>query len=159
VNTTSTGAAISGRWYNDEMPLYQDLYGQESPSNANFPNWGHFSQMVWKETTSLGCYTQYCPGGVSEPVTPESPILVNHPDQNWNTVCNYSPAGKPDPLCMAVEYMLTALVQATRANTRTSAALWATSLCMPHIDKQSHRHRAIVQASEHRFPHRTTWMT
>jgi hypothetical protein len=52
----------------------------------DFEVWGHFSQVVWKATTHVGCATQYCPGGLSA----DTP-LVNVPP--YFTVCNYREVG------------------------------------------------------------------
>lgn len=73
---------ISNMWYNSEVDLYQGLYGQPSPDMSNFEAWGHFSQMVWKSTTHVGCATQDCPGGVQ-----------NGGGATAFTVCNYMGVG------------------------------------------------------------------
>ena len=54
------------------------------PDMNNFEKWGHYSQIVWKSTMQVGCYTQYCSNG-----------LVNTRDgvSPYFTVCNYSPPG------------------------------------------------------------------
>lgn len=89
------GGSITERLYNMEMELYKDLYGQDSPDMSNFENWGHFSQIVWKSTKSVGCYTQSCPNGVA-------PY-----DIKWFTVCNYSPPGKHTSLGTTAKDKLT----------------------------------------------------
>jgi hypothetical protein len=78
-------AMITNQMYNDEIGWYPG-YGGE-PSMNNFERWGHFSQIVWKSTTSVGCYTQYCPSGLANTGGGVSPYF---------TVCNYSPPGKSD---------------------------------------------------------------
>ncbi|KAI9873925.1 MAG: hypothetical protein M1830_010385 [Pleopsidium flavum] len=77
------GGVITGQFYNDEMELFQD-YGQATPDMSNFEGWGHFSQIVWKDTKSVGCYTQACPGGLAN---------VGSKTPKFFTVCNYSPPG------------------------------------------------------------------
>lgn len=75
-------AMITNEMYNNEMALYP-AYGSE-PDMSNFEKWGHFSQIVWKDTTRVGCYTQHCTnglGGVASNVAP------------YFTVCNYQPTG------------------------------------------------------------------
>ncbi|KAK5937980.1 hypothetical protein PMZ80_009569 [Knufia obscura] len=73
---------ITNQMYNDEMVLYPG-YGGE-PDMGNFERWGHFSQIVWKATTKVGCHTQYCPGGLAGVGSNVSPYF---------TVCNYQPVG------------------------------------------------------------------
>lgn len=80
---TEIDKMITNSMYNDEMMLYPG-YGSE-PSMNDFHSWGHFSQIVWKETVSVGCYTQHCPGGLANVGSNVSPYF---------TVCNYYPAGK-----------------------------------------------------------------
>jgi len=71
--------------YNGEINYYpQDSYGKE-PDMTNFEKWGHYSQIVWKSTTQVGCYTQYCPNGLANTGQYVAPYF---------TVCNYSPPGK-----------------------------------------------------------------
>ena len=79
-------AMITNLMYNNEINYYPG-YGSE-PSMANFHLWGHFSQIVWKSTTSIGCATQYCPNGLANTGGGVSPYF---------TVCNYSPPGKSSP--------------------------------------------------------------
>lgn len=72
--------AITESFYNGEVNAFSGLYGQANPSN--FEDWGHFSQLVWKSTTSVGCATVHCPNGVTNGVGTKD-----------FTVCNYKPAG------------------------------------------------------------------
>ncbi|AEO61181.1 hypothetical protein MYCTH_2135772 [Thermothelomyces thermophilus ATCC 42464] len=80
--TTSVARAISDGWYNDELELFPASdYGKDNPDMSNFEKWGHFSQLVWKGTEKVGCYTNFCaPGTLSS-------------YGSWYTVCNYYPAG------------------------------------------------------------------
>ncbi|KAG0237577.1 hypothetical protein BGW41_008377 [Actinomortierella wolfii] len=55
-------------------------YDEEKKYNYNNPGFsgatGHFTQVVWKATKSVGCAKKFCPGS------------------NWTIyICNYSPAG------------------------------------------------------------------
>lgn len=75
-------AMITNQMYNGEVNLYPG-YGGE-PNMGNFAQWGHFSQIVWKSTTQVGCFTQHCPGGLANTGGGVSPYF---------TVCNYSPPG------------------------------------------------------------------
>ena len=81
---------ITNQMYNDEMMLYPG-YGSE-PSMSDFERWGHFSQIVWKDTTSVGCATQYCSQGLQNVASNVDPYF---------TVCNYSPAGRSHLIIVA----------------------------------------------------------
>lgn len=60
------------------------FYGLANPpSGTNLDSWGHYTQLIWKSSTKVGCYTAKCPAGT---------VLSM---QSWYTVCNYSPPGKP----------------------------------------------------------------
>lgn len=45
-----------GHWYNEKA-----LYAYDNPVFSH--STGHFTQMVWKSTTSIGCATRNCPNG------------------------------------------------------------------------------------------------
>jgi len=80
---TDMGALITERWYNQEVNYYPQ-YGTDNPDLSSFRNWGHFSQLVWADTTGVGCATYDCsarPGGLAGAPSP------------YFTVCNYSPPG------------------------------------------------------------------
>lgn len=83
---TAIAQAITDMWYNSELELYPNAYGS-NPDMSDFEAWGHFSQIVWKEQSSLGCAVQKCAPG-----TMESGMTA------WFSVCNYYPAGK-SPFC------------------------------------------------------------
>jgi hypothetical protein len=77
-------SSITNMIYDDEIDLFPLPYGQAQPNMANFEPCGHFSQIVWKSTTSIGCST------VAQAVG----LANTSPDIDpWFTVCNYSPAG------------------------------------------------------------------
>jgi hypothetical protein len=78
-------AGITEAFYKAEADLYA-YWGQEPPHDpANpetldeelFHSWGHLTQVLWKETTHVGCVTVNCPGMKT----------------NRYTICNYFPAG------------------------------------------------------------------
>lgn len=76
---------VSNMWYNGELGLFPTSeYGEANPDMSNFSGWGHFSQVVWKGTTQVGCATVYCATG-----TPMFPSRTS----GWYTVCNYKQAG------------------------------------------------------------------
>jgi uncharacterized protein YkwD len=72
--------AITRQWYNNEYELYPN-YGGE-PDMALFEEWGHLSQIIWSETTEIGCAIGVCDGGE----------LAAGMD-GYFAVCNYSPPG------------------------------------------------------------------
>jgi uncharacterized protein YkwD len=87
-------SVITDIFYNNEMPNYASMYGQATPANINdekaFDGYGHFTQIVWKGTTSVGCATVDCTGKKNGPqglgnVGADVPPMF--------TVCNYSPPG------------------------------------------------------------------
>ena len=76
--------ATTDMWYNGELPHWPASdYGNDSPDMTNFESWGHFSQVVWKNSQQLGCATQFCAKGTMDPNWAA-----------WYTVCNYYPAGR-----------------------------------------------------------------
>ncbi|RAK79462.1 CAP domain-containing protein [Aspergillus fijiensis CBS 313.89] len=83
VESSAIGEMITNLMYNDEMGYYADLYGEADPDMTYFDNWGHFSQIVWKGTTKVGCATVTCPSLGNVDAAEALPF----------TVCNYSPAG------------------------------------------------------------------
>lgn len=54
-------------------------YGVASPSTSG-PEYLHFSQLVWKDSSTLGCATVECPGG----------SIFSY--ASLYTVCNYKQA-------------------------------------------------------------------
>ncbi|KAF2167519.1 hypothetical protein M409DRAFT_36574 [Zasmidium cellare ATCC 36951] len=80
---TCISISISDQWYNNELGWYASLYGEAQPSMTDFEHWGHFSQVVWKGTTKVGCATVNCPDGV-----------MGWPSTPWITVCDYGGPGE-----------------------------------------------------------------
>jgi len=78
------GAFITNSMYNEEIGYFPLPYGVAQPNMSNFEAWGHFSQIVWNATTSVGCYNQYCPQGLANSEPGVAPYF---------TVCNYQPPG------------------------------------------------------------------
>lgn len=82
---------ITGLWYNNEQCLYPS-YGRnptEDEMTNSFHEWGHFTQIVWKDTTTIGCWTTDCTsqGGVKN---------VGGDVLPYFTVCNYKGPGNYD---------------------------------------------------------------
>lgn len=76
--------AITNGWYNSEFNAFlPSYYGQATPDMSNFAAWGHFSQVVWKASTQVGCASQYCAAGT----------IFASPFNSWFTVCNYAGPG------------------------------------------------------------------
>jgi len=76
---------IGNDMYNGEEPNFPTPFGNDNPDTTNFDHWGHFSQIVWKNTQQVGCATNNCPNGLANfaPNPPGAPF----------TVCNYNPPG------------------------------------------------------------------
>ncbi|KAI0440150.1 CAP domain-containing protein [Xylaria telfairii] len=75
--------AATNMWYDGEFNSFlPSYYGQDTPDMGNFESWGHLSQLVWADSTTIGCAAQYCPRGTA----------YDNLDA-WFTVCNYSPPG------------------------------------------------------------------
>ena len=67
-------------WYG-EASYFAGSYGKSNPSGSGGQA-GHFTQLIWKGSTQVGCYTQICKAGT----------LYDSMDSVF-TVCNYFPAG------------------------------------------------------------------
>ncbi|KAI0203270.1 CAP domain-containing protein [Astrocystis sublimbata] len=75
--------ATTNMWYDGEFNSFlPDYYGKATPDMGNFEAWGHLSQLVWADSTTVGCAVQFCPKGTA----------YDNLDA-WFTVCNYHPAG------------------------------------------------------------------
>ena len=81
--------AITRQWYNNEYEIYP-AFGAE-PSKAKFEEWGHLSQILWKETKKIGCAIAICDPGE---------LTSNLP--GYFAVCNYYPPGKSRYPCRVV---------------------------------------------------------
>ena len=104
------GAMLTNEMYGGEINLYPLPWGVASPDMTNFENWGHFSQIVWNNTVSVGCATVTCStlGNTEPDVAP------------YFTVCNYYPAGMSDlPRCVPMTTRLTSLQATLLASTTT----------------------------------------
>ena len=84
VGADNISLIITELFYNGEVNYYDGLYGQDQPDMSEFEHWGHFSQIVWRETTKVGCATQHC----------DSLSNVGSNVPPYFTVCNYQSPGK-----------------------------------------------------------------
>jgi hypothetical protein len=76
---TLTGADVVSDWANEA----QD-YSYAGNSCAAGDTCGHYTQLVWRDTTAVGCAVQQC--------TTNSPFGADFPDWAF-AVCDYSPPG------------------------------------------------------------------
>lgn len=82
---------VRENWYNGEMEPMMPYFGQASVPDEVFHAVGHLTQMVWKETTKVGCVSFDCEDRM---------IMQNKTTKIWEksdlkmfTVCNYAPYG------------------------------------------------------------------
>lgn len=78
---SAIGKAIAEQWYQKEVGYYNFFGQSDPPPGADFSKFGHFSQLVWKDSTKAGCATVKCPAGT----------VLSY--ASYFTVCNYSPPG------------------------------------------------------------------
>jgi hypothetical protein len=98
VEPNNVSAVITELFYNGEVGFYDNLYvdlpegtkqsdpeAQVEIDDTNFHEWGHFSQMVWKGTSEVGCATVDCSSkGLANTGGNVAPYF---------TVCNYLKRG------------------------------------------------------------------
>lgn len=95
------GKVITNGFYNSEFAAYPRPWGQRQPDMSNFARWGHFSQIVWKNSKSVGCYTHTCTPTFDKPLEckPDGTSYLkglkcgNGGIPAQFTVCNYYPFG------------------------------------------------------------------
>ena len=89
----SAARAITRQWYNNEYELYPSWGGNVSPKAdmKGFEEWGHISQLLWKDTKKIGCAVALCDGGE-----------LASGMKGYFAVCNYSPPGELLPACVFV---------------------------------------------------------
>ncbi|OAL01831.1 PR-1-like protein [Phaeosphaeriaceae sp. SRC1lsM3a] len=84
-NVFNVTAGITESWYKSEFPPMEGHYGEASLDDNTFHQVGHLTQVLWKATTGVGCYSLDC--GDNMKVNGASSRL------NKYTVCNYAPQG------------------------------------------------------------------
>lgn len=75
---------ISNLMYNSEFMYFKPYFGMASPDMNTFDKWGHFTQILWKGTSEVGCATVVCDRLGNVDARSATPF----------TVCNYNPPGK-----------------------------------------------------------------
>jgi hypothetical protein len=80
-------AAAAGAAQNGQA-IVNMWMAEEKDYNSSNPTYSHFTQVVWKASTKLGCYQAKCSKFVNEKGSDVFPGYSN----NLFTVCNYSPA-------------------------------------------------------------------
>jgi len=76
------GNAIVNSWYTPEEAMFHEknYYGQANPPViVKGADMAHFTQVVWKDTTTVGCAANYC--------GQQGKFF------QWSVVCNYGPSG------------------------------------------------------------------
>lgn len=85
-NNFNVTAGITESWYKSEFPAMNGHYGEASLDDNTFHQVGHLTQILWKATTGVGCYSLDC--GTAMVVNGQSGSRLNK-----YTVCNYAPQG------------------------------------------------------------------
>jgi hypothetical protein len=85
-NSFNVTAGITESWYKAELPFMNGHYGEPQIPDDVFHQVGHFTQVVWKGTTSVGCFSKDC--GTNMEVNGQVGSELNK-----FTVCNYLPPG------------------------------------------------------------------
>lgn len=82
----NVATVITTEFYNNEVVSYNPAWYGHEPNLTTFDSYGHFTQVVWSNTLSVGCYTADCSHqgiqGLPSDILP------------WFTVCNYYPPGR-----------------------------------------------------------------
>jgi hypothetical protein len=84
-NAFNVTAGITESWYKGELPYMYGNFGLASLDNDVFHQVGHLTQLLWQDTTGVGCVSIDC--GTNMKVGGVQSTL------NKFTVCNYAPPG------------------------------------------------------------------
>ncbi|OAA40044.1 putative effector 14 [Metarhizium rileyi] len=84
--STQGSKAVTDMWYLGEIKFYANSFGRANPLQLpSDQQTGHFTQVVWKATTKLGCATVKC--------NPGTALRSDTKNYSWYTVCNYKSPG------------------------------------------------------------------
>jgi uncharacterized protein YkwD len=78
-------AGITESWYKGEFAPMEPYWGSSDIPEEVFHSVGHLTQMVWKETTKVGCFSYDCGSAMK--------VGGAQSDLNKYTVCNYASPG------------------------------------------------------------------
>ncbi|KAF2149717.1 PR-1-like protein, partial [Myriangium duriaei CBS 260.36] len=108
-------AIISDQWYYNEVGAFSGNYGDAQPDYGSdmqdFEKWGHFTQLVWKDSVKIGCATWRC-NSIATSEDDATPLPSSYGGDI--TYCNYKSEGN-----FAGEYA--ANVGAPRSNVKVKA--------------------------------------
>ena len=85
---------VTDMWYNGEVTLFP-AYGVNDldvSASSDFQKWGHFSQVVWGSSQSVGCGSASCGAGTSI-------------GSGYFVACMYYPPGQSFTLCYLIEVL------------------------------------------------------
>lgn len=85
VKSEEISVVITNLFYNGELNAFMSEFGKPQPDMTHFKVWGHLTQIIWKDTTAVGCATVDCSGRGLAKVGSNVPPLF--------TVCNYKGPG------------------------------------------------------------------
>lgn len=91
-NAAEATALAINAWYNEvsEYSVLTDGFSVAPDVNgANFDSTLHFTQMVWKTQTSVGCFAQAC--GADTPLTESFNSASQTWNWSWNVFCDFNP--------------------------------------------------------------------
>jgi len=93
VARSDIASVITDMFYNGEEPIFaaDGCYGEANPDMSNFDSWGHFTQVVWKDTTTVACYTTDEDDCSKLYDSNGNPLASDIPA--YFTVCNYKSPG------------------------------------------------------------------
>ncbi|GAM91657.1 hypothetical protein ANO11243_097090 [Dothideomycetidae sp. 11243] len=78
---------ITDMWYS-EVDKFTHNYGNPNPPRPD--DWGHFTAMIWKSTSKIGCATYHCD---SIKTNNTDPTPMDRAFGTDITYCNYQPTG------------------------------------------------------------------